>query len=196
MQVPFSMVVYVFNVTITTMVPPQYWTPWKNGRGCCQGCLNSILGVPNPPSVGNITGFTLDRCSHIPSSNDLQWHLLIIGVQVAVRVCSVVFSSGSPTYIYIFMHLADAFIQSDLQCIQAIHFCQYVCSLGIEPTTYCATNTILYHWATGTWQDDHNKLDATTITLLFYNFAVKDIQSATDQCHHAFHFIRFCSYAC
>ncbi len=24
------------------------------------------------------------------------------------------------------MHLADAFIQSDLQCIQAIFFCQYV----------------------------------------------------------------------
>ncbi len=34
------------------------------------------------------------------------------------------------------MHLADAFIQSDLQCIQAIYFCQYVCSLGIEPTTF------------------------------------------------------------
>ncbi len=30
------------------------------------------------------------------------------------------------------MHLADAFIQSDLQCIQAIHlYCQYVCSLGL-----------------------------------------------------------------
>ncbi len=35
------------------------------------------------------------------------------------------------------MHLADAFIQSELQCIQAIHlYCQYVCSLGIEPTTF------------------------------------------------------------
>ncbi len=35
------------------------------------------------------------------------------------------------------MHLADAFIQSDLQCIQAIHlYCQYMCSLGIEPTTF------------------------------------------------------------
>ncbi len=29
-------------------------------------------------------------------------------------------------------------------------FCQYVCSLGIEPTTFCAANTMLYHWATGT----------------------------------------------
>ncbi len=35
------------------------------------------------------------------------------------------------------MHLANAFIQSDLQCIQAIHLhCQYVCSLGIEPTIF------------------------------------------------------------
>ncbi len=38
---------------------------------------------------------------------------------------------------FTFMHLADAFIQSDLQCIQAIHlYWQYVCSLGIEPTTF------------------------------------------------------------
>ncbi len=35
------------------------------------------------------------------------------------------------------MHLADAFIQSDLQCILGYKlFCQYVCSLGIEPTTF------------------------------------------------------------
>ncbi len=54
-------------------------------------------------------------------------------------------------FTFTFMHLADAFIQSDLQCIQVIHFfvC-YVCSLGIEPTTSCAANAMLYHWATGT----------------------------------------------
>ncbi len=35
------------------------------------------------------------------------------------------------------MHLADAFIQSNLQYIQVIKmFCQYMCSLGIEPTTF------------------------------------------------------------
>ncbi len=50
-----------------------------------------------------------------------------------------------------YMHLADAFIQSDLQCIMVIHFCQYMCSLGIEPTTFCAANAMLYHWATGTF---------------------------------------------
>ncbi len=49
---------------------------------------------------------------------------------------------------FTFMHLADVFIQSDLQCIQFIHFlCQHVCSLGIEPTAFDA---MLYHWATGT----------------------------------------------
>ncbi len=51
---------------------------------------------------------------------------------------------------FTFMHLSDAFIQSDLQCIQAIHFCQYVCSLGIEPMIFCAANAMLYNWATGT----------------------------------------------
>ncbi len=29
-------------------------------------------------------------------------------------------------------------------------FFQYVRSLGIEPTTFCTANTMLYHWATGT----------------------------------------------
>ncbi len=42
------------------------------------------------------------------------------------------------------MHLADAFIQSNLV------FRQYVYSLGIEPTTFCTANATLYHWATGT----------------------------------------------
>ncbi len=51
------------------------------------------------------------------------------------------------------MHLADVFIKSDLQCMQTILlfiFYQYVCSLGIEPTIFCAANAMLYHWATGT----------------------------------------------
>ncbi len=56
---------------------------------------------------------------------------------------------------FTFMHLADAFIQSDLQCIQVIHFfCQYMCSLGIEPTTFallkqCSTTEPQEHMDTG-----------------------------------------------
>ncbi len=30
-------------------------------------------------------------------------------------------------------------------------FCQYVRSLEIEPTTFCAAKAMLYHWATGTY---------------------------------------------
>ncbi len=56
--------------------------------------------------------------------------------------------SYTHTYTYIY-NLADAFIQSNLQCIQIIHFFyHYVCSFGIEPTTFCTVNAMLYHWAT------------------------------------------------
>ncbi len=48
--------------------------------------------------------------------------------------------------VFTFTHLADAFIQSDLQCIQAIYLYIGTCSLGIEPTTFA----LLYHRATGT----------------------------------------------
>ncbi len=38
-------------------------------------------------------------------------------------------------YCVLHLHLSDAFIQSDLQCIQVIHFfCQYMCS---ETTCEC-----------------------------------------------------------
>ncbi len=58
------------------------------------------------------------------------------------------------TSTFTFMHLADIFIQSDLHSINAIQvihcYCQYVCSLGIEPTTVYAANAIIYDRATGT----------------------------------------------
>ncbi len=58
------------------------------------------------------------------------------------------------TSTFTFMHLADIFIQSDLHSINAIQvihcYCQYVCSLGIEPTTVYAANAIIYNRATGT----------------------------------------------
>ncbi len=54
------------------------------------------------------------------------------------------------SFTFTFMHLADAIIQSDLQCIQAIHlYCQYVFS-GNRTHNLCAANAMLHHWATGT----------------------------------------------
>ncbi len=50
--------------------------------------------------------------------------------------------------------------QSHLLFRLYIFFYQYVCFLGIEPTTFCAANAMLYHWATETlngngWQSFH-----------------------------------------
>ncbi len=51
------------------------------------------------------------------------------------------------TFTFTFMHLADAFIQSDLQLHSGYTFfiSISVCSLGIEPTTFCAADAMLYH---------------------------------------------------
>ncbi len=45
------------------------------------------------------------------------------------------------TFTFTFMHLADAFIQSD----SGYTFFDYLCYLGNEPTTFCAANAMLYH---------------------------------------------------
>ncbi len=48
-------------------------------------------------------------------------------------------------------------MQSELQCIRLYIYCQYVCSLGTEPRTFCAANAMLYHWATGTLNTKHQQ---------------------------------------
>ncbi len=54
-------------------------------------------------------------------------------------------------FTFTFMHLADAFIQSDLQCIQVIHsFLSVHVFPGNRTHNLCAANAMLYHWATGT----------------------------------------------
>ncbi len=46
-------------------------------------------------------------------------------------------------FFYIFMHLADAFIQSDLQCIQAIHFLSVRVFPRNRTHNLCAANSML-----------------------------------------------------
>ncbi len=62
------------------------------------------------------------------------------------------------------MHLADAFIQSDLQCIRAIHlYCQYVRVTNIQGCVY--STRVLFCW----WNSHH-----THCTLsLAYAYKVK-----------------------
>ncbi len=61
------------------------------------------------------------------------------------------------------MHLADAFIQSDLQGIQAIHLLSVHVFPGNWTHNLCAANAMLYHWATGT----HNICNI----IVFYYYA-------------------------
>ncbi len=71
------------------------------------------------------------------------------------------------------MHLGRRFIQKRLKYIQAIHFSfifQYMCSLGIEPTTFCAANAMLYHWSNPT---AHCYL--ISIILFFFPFVIETL---------------------
>lgn len=53
--------------------------------GLLPGWSQLIIGRPKPPRSQEITGCHSSRCSYIPSYNDLQWHLLINGAQMAVK---------------------------------------------------------------------------------------------------------------
>ncbi len=58
---------------------------------------------------------------------------------------------GDCIFTFTFMHLADAFIQSDLHCIQVtvLHFYQLLLSLGIEPMILALLAPCSTIWATG-----------------------------------------------
>ncbi len=51
-------------------------------------------------------------------------------------------------FTFTFTHLADAFIQSDLHCIQAIHVLSLCVFPGNRTHNLCAANAMLYHSAT------------------------------------------------
>ncbi len=49
-------------------------------------------------------------------------------------------------HLFTFMHLADAFIQSDIQFIHVLSVCVFP---GNRTHDLCAANAVFYHWATG-----------------------------------------------
>ncbi len=71
---------------------------------------------------------------------------------------------------FTFMHLADAFIQSDLQCIQAIHFLSVCVFPGNWTHNLCAANAMLYHWATGTLHTEYTLLSVLCARTLYIQF--------------------------
>ncbi len=93
------------------------------------------------------------------------------------------------SYIYItftFMHLADAFIQSDLHCIQvSFTFDQLLLSLGIEPMILALLVPCSTIWATGkhSWKcfskPYKNKMNSKSTFLWYFLF----FMVATPICH-------------
>ncbi len=87
------------------------------------------------------------------SNSSQVWMSGHISVCLAIRVCTWVCTTYkamffiylflSLKFAFTFMHLADAFIQSDLQCIQAILlYCQYVFP-GNRTHNLCAASAML-----------------------------------------------------
>ncbi len=128
-----------------------------------------ILKAMDPfPSLSH-SRFYLICCSEFTSALDLSlkcflppfchisWCLLLNQI-VAQPVFSLVRSKWwyRIMTVFTFVHLADAFIQSELQCIQAICFLSVCVFSGIEPTTFCIANTMLCRWVTGRWTIANN----------------------------------------
>ncbi len=69
-------------------------------------------------------------------------------IKIDIDLSSKIFISVHPYYLFIFtftfMHLADAFIQSDLQYIQAIHFLVSTCvfMMDLRSLLFTSENSI------------------------------------------------------
>ncbi len=95
-----------------------------------------------------------------------------------------------PALIFTFMHLADAFIQSDFSAFRLYIYCQYVCSLRIEPTTFallmqCSTTEPQEHCEydmrilgfLGGCRKNQNDFGLTFGLLLFSYFCIHEVMN-------------------
>ncbi len=79
--------------------------------------------------------------------------------------------SYAKIYIYIYIYIY-AFSRRFYPKRLTVHsgytyFCQYMCSLGIEPTTFALLTQCSNHWATGTlWFDFKNSIIAIKLFLV------------------------------
>ncbi len=78
------------------------------------------------------------------------------------------------TFTFTFMHLADAFIQSDLHCIQVTvsTFYQLLLSLGIEPMILALLAPCSTSWATGKLENSNYSLRLMNDSNLTYHYCL------------------------
>ncbi len=74
-----------------------------------------------------------------------------VACMTSKQACGETRASNAFTLLYIYIYaFSRRFYPKRLKVHSGCIFCQYVCSLGIEPTNFCAANAMLYHWATRT----------------------------------------------
>ncbi len=90
---------------------------------------------------------------------------------------------------FTFMHLADAFIQSDLHCVQVTvsTFYQLLLSLGIEPMILALLAPCSTSWATG-------KLIEMSMVNIYFPTSEKAVWECSPICTNVFKTLLFCNY--
>ncbi len=87
------------------------------------------------------------RGSNVEQVNNANFLKLIYVLDDRFSFCGELFLSGFYFTFYIYA-FSRCFYPKRLAVHSGyiyIYFYQYVCSLGIEPTTFCAANAMLYH---------------------------------------------------
>ncbi len=84
------------------------------------------------------------RVKHLGNSGNLEPHLKCLNSRVN-PLCRARLDNWYHTFTFTFMHLADAFIQSDLQCIQVIFFFASTYRSTSQEYT-CGINNIILHF--------------------------------------------------
>ncbi len=102
-----------------------------------------FLVSPTSSSVRRSSKYLRRACRRSPTLNSLSLSLCTTAGSWSHR--------KTHTFTFTFMHLADAFIQSDLHCIQVTvsTFDQLLLSLGIEPMILALLTPCSTSWATG-----------------------------------------------
>ncbi len=113
---------------------PTYWIMITVDLITTSRNSSNVLTEITKTLIQPFVGFCLVLCS-TDSLFCLKWHIQWLSKIFGPLLYKKTWVSLGTTFT--FMNLADAFIQSDLQCIKAVHlYCQYVCSLAIELSTF------------------------------------------------------------
>ncbi len=130
---------------------------WINGKRICHGVPLTVVNIC-PALV--LSG----SCYRNIGSRRFQIQFCQLGLAIA-QLCG---RNGNQVMWWTICALKSLHLRFYSCCA---FFCQYVCTLGIEPTTFCIANTMLYHWET----DHKNGLKSSHLTLTGSQHSIPNI---------------------